>query len=163
MKVLTGSSDTLYVIVDDSNLYIEGKFAVAEMECIGVVDGKRKSLCFNQLRLDYGQLLKMIQKGRTIGENPIVIGSIPPTDSLWEMIRNDGFTVKTYPRNAENCEKRVDMQIGQYMNRIFRKKVPAMLALVTGDGDFQPILQEAVELGWMVEIYFWNSGKKLLS
>ncbi|CAG8666950.1 8605_t:CDS:2, partial [Paraglomus occultum] len=159
--VLTGSPDELYVIVDDSNIYIEGKFAVAEMECIGVVDDKRKCLYFNQLRLDYGRLLKIIQKERTIGENPIVVGSIPPTDSLWEMIRNDGFTVKTYPRNADNREKRVDMRIGQYINGIFRDKVPGVLALVAGDGDFQPVIQDAVQLGWMVEIYFWNSANSL--
>jgi hypothetical protein len=31
-----------------------------------------------------------------------------------------------------------------------------VLALIAGDADFKLILQTAVKLGLMVEIYFWN-------
>ncbi|CAG8662179.1 2425_t:CDS:2, partial [Ambispora gerdemannii] len=152
--VLTGSEEYLYIVVDDSNLYIEGKYTVGEIEHLDVYDYKRESLRFDQLRIDYGRLLRIIQGERTLGERPIVVGSISPSDTLWQRIRDEGFTVKTYPRNAESHEKRVDMKIGQYINGIFYNKVPSVLALVDGDDKFQPVLQDAVQLGWTVEIYF---------
>ncbi|CAB4481270.1 unnamed protein product [Rhizophagus irregularis] len=72
-----------------------------------------------------------IQNGRTLGSDPIVVGSVPPADSLWDLVRAEGFHVKTFPRNDQGFEKMVDMQIG--INR-FR---------------------------WMVEIYFWNTADSL--
>ncbi|EXX77488.1 hypothetical protein RhiirA1_422840 [Rhizophagus irregularis] len=53
-----------------------------------------------------------IQNGRTLGSDPIVVGSVPPADSLWDLVRAEGFHVKTFPRNDQGFEKMVDMQIG---------------------------------------------------
>ena len=134
---------------------------VGEYEKMGAFDKQRRQRRFDQLRIDYGQILRFIQDGRTLGGDPIVVGSIPPTDSLWDLVRKEGFKVKTFPRNIRDYEKKVDMQIGHFIDQVLFSKVPAVLALATGDSDFKPILETAVELGWMVEIYFWNTGTSL--
>jgi hypothetical protein len=134
---------------------------VGEYETMGVFNRQRRQRCFEQLRIDYGQILRIIQNGRTLGGDPIVVGSVPPTDSLWNLVRKEGFKVKTFPRNASGYEKKVDMQIGHFIDQVLFGKVPAVLALATGDSDFKPILLTAVELGWNVEIYFWNTGTSL--
>jgi uncharacterized LabA/DUF88 family protein len=157
VRTLTGSKDDLYVVVDDSNLYIEGKFVIGEFEKIGTFDYKRSQMRFDQLRIEYGQLLKVLKDNRNLGGDPIVVGSIPPGDSLWNLVQREGFKVTTYPRNNKGFEKMIDVQIGHYMDNVIFNKVPATLALITGDSDFKPILQTAVKLGWMVEIYFWES------
>ncbi|GBB98662.1 hypothetical protein RclHR1_32920002 [Rhizophagus clarus] len=128
---------------------------------MGAFDLKRRQLCFNQLRIDYGQVLRTIRNGRTLGGDPIVVGSIPPSDSLWDIVRNEGFSVTTFPRNNKGFEKMVDVQVGHYIDQVLYNKVPATLALVTGDSDYKPILQTATELGWIIEIYFWNTADSL--
>ena len=40
--------------------------------------------------------------------------------------------------------------------------MPSVLALVIGDIDYKLAILAALELGWKVEIYFWNNGMKLL-
>jgi uncharacterized LabA/DUF88 family protein len=155
---LTGSRENLYIFIDGSNLYIEGRYVVGEYENMGSFDPRRRKFCFEQLRIDYGQILRTIQHDRTLGGDPIVVGSIPPSDSLWDLVRDEGFKVTTFPRHAKGFEKMVDMQINHYMNHVLYTKVPAVLALVAGDADFKLILQTAVQLGWIVEIYFWNTG-----
>jgi hypothetical protein len=134
---------------------------VGEYEEMGIFDQKRRQRRFDQLRIDYGQLLRTIKDGRALGGDPIVVGSILPTDSLWNLVREEGFRVKTFPRNVRSFEKKVDMQIGHFIDQVLFNKVPAVLALATGDSDFMPVLQTAVQLGWMVEIYFWNTGTSL--
>lgn len=157
---MSGSKENLYIIIDDSNLYIEGKYIIGEFEKLGEFDYSRRQLRFNQLRIDYGQVLRIIQNGRTLGSDPIVVGSVLPADSLWDLVQAEGFHVKMFPRNR-GFEKMVDMQIGHYIDQILFNNVPAILALVAGDSDYRPILETAVNLKWMVEIHFWNTGISL--
>ncbi|PKC03642.1 hypothetical protein RhiirA5_379995 [Rhizophagus irregularis] len=82
----------IYVIADQPGT--TGKYVVAEYENMGSFDHER------------------IQNGRTLGSDPIVVGSVPPADSLWDLVRAEGFHVKTFPRNDQGFEKMVDMQIG---------------------------------------------------
>ena len=158
---MSRSEENLYIIIDDSNFFIEGRYVVGEYEKMGSFDFKRRQLRFDQLRIDYGQVLRTIQNGHTLGEDPIVVGSIPPSDSLWDIVRNEGFRVTTFPQNNRGFEKMVDIQIGHYMDQVLYNKVPAKLALVTGDSDYKSILQTAADLGWIIEIYFWNTGMSL--
>lgn len=55
--------------------------------------------------------------------------------------------MKTFPRNDQGFEKMVDMQIGHYMDQVLFNNVPATLALITGDADYKPVLETAVDLG----------------
>jgi len=108
------------------------------------------------LIIDYGRLLQTIQGKRRLGAHPILVGSCPPPmdDSLWVRIREDGFKVILYNRNIENKEKKVDTTIALHMCEAIFTKEPAILALIAGDGDYYPQVEEALKKGWTVEIWF---------
>ncbi|CAG8545361.1 14055_t:CDS:2, partial [Dentiscutata erythropus] len=55
------NTELLYVFVDNSNVFNEGKYAIAELEKLDTRDNKRHSLCFNQFHIDHGKLLATIQ------------------------------------------------------------------------------------------------------
>ncbi|CAG8815283.1 12164_t:CDS:1, partial [Racocetra persica] len=102
--------------VDNSNIFIEGKYAIAENECLGP-DTLRNARCFSDLYIDYGQLLETILNGRKLGGTPIIVGSCPPpNDALWGQAREQEFTVHVYDRNLTNQEKTVDVAIALAIN-----------------------------------------------
>jgi len=99
--------------VDNSNLFIEGTFTVGRLEQAGTFDHTRNSYKLHQLNLDYGRLLSIVLNERTMGSDPVIVGSRPPSnDTLWDRIQNKGFEVVVYDRNIENKEKKVDMELG---------------------------------------------------
>ncbi|CAG8805174.1 8104_t:CDS:1, partial [Dentiscutata erythropus] len=55
------ANDLVHVFVDNSNIAIEGKHTIGELENLGSFDYERDSRYFNQLRIDYGRLLTTVQ------------------------------------------------------------------------------------------------------
>jgi hypothetical protein len=163
MPLLMGGEDMVYVFIDNSNIWIEGKFAVAEVEGIGMYDAIRRHRCLQELQIDYGQLLSTILSDRPLGGHPVIVGSRPPpNDSLWHKCRQYGFEVKVFDRNVDNKEKKVDMQLGTAVLCNVFQNVPATIVLVAGDGDYSPVIDEAQGRNWMIEVWFWRSGKFLM-
>ncbi|CAB4380019.1 unnamed protein product [Rhizophagus irregularis] len=167
-KVNTGH---VHVFVDNSNLYIEGKYSVGQFENIydrvKIINEDTKVEEYQQvyymkyLKIDYGCLLTTILNGRTMGGSPIIVGSRPPpNDTLWNKIKDLGYEVTVYDRNNENREKRVDMKLGISMviQTLLKAKGPGVLVLIAGDGDYEPALEEILKAGWKVEIRFWASA-----
>lgn len=58
---------------------------IGEYEKIGAFDPTRRQLHFDQLWIDYGQILNVLKNGQNLGGNLIVAGSISPTDSIWNL------------------------------------------------------------------------------
>ncbi|CAB5391512.1 unnamed protein product [Rhizophagus irregularis] len=167
-KVNTG---LVHVFVDNSNLYVEAKYVVGELEKIyewvKTIDEATKVEKFRQvyymkhLQIDYGYLLKTILGERSMGSSPVIVGSRPPPDdTLWDEIKKLGYEATVYYRNLDNKEKRVDMKLGVSMvvQTLFKAKSPGVLVLVAGDGDYEPALEEILKAGWKVEIRFWASA-----
>ncbi|CAB4387833.1 unnamed protein product [Rhizophagus irregularis] len=167
-KVNTG---LVHVFVDNSNLYVEAKYVVGELEKIyewvKTIDEATKVEKFRQvyymkhLQIDYGYLLKTILGERSMGSSPVIVGSRPPPDdTLWDEIKKLGYEATVYDRNLDNKEKRVDMKLGVSMvvQTLFKAKSPGVLVLVAGDGDYEPALEEILKAGWKVEIRFWASA-----
>ncbi|RIB03074.1 hypothetical protein C2G38_819159 [Gigaspora rosea] len=149
----------IYVFVDNSNVFIEGKYAIAELEKLGTFDNKRRAPCFNQFRIDHGKLLTTIQGNRKLGDAPVIVGSRPPpNDSLWRSVREQGYDAMVYDRNIENREKKVDVALAHTMSKVILTKSPGILALVSGDNDFEPIVTIARKSNWIVETWFWKMG-----
>src|SRR6185436_9626874 len=149
------------VFMDNSNLFIEGKFTVGRLEQAGEFDFQRRIYQLHELCIDHGRLLSVVLKGRKMGSNPVIVGSRPPpNDSLWDRIKNQGFDAKIYQRNIENKEKKVDMFLGVSAAVTASTTDPGILVLVAGDGDYEPAISEAIKFNWTIEVWFWSSGMK---
>ncbi|CAJ0753133.1 6294_t:CDS:2, partial [Entrophospora sp. SA101] len=58
------------------------------------IDKKRGTHYYDLIRIEHGQLLKIVQNGRPLGAEPFLVGSKPPSeDSMWKYIRGLGFDV----------------------------------------------------------------------
>ncbi|CAJ0911484.1 6021_t:CDS:2, partial [Entrophospora sp. SA101] len=123
----------VHEFVDNSNLFIEGKFTIGQLECI--FDTEKNLYHINQLHIEYGQLLALVQGGRGLGGAPVLVGSRPPpNDSLWKCIQKQGYEVTVYDQNAENRKKKVNMEIGASMMDTIQNYNPCILVLIAGDG-----------------------------
>lgn len=146
-------ADNVYVFVDNSNLWIEGK----------KLSGRRSkpAVPSNHLyRIEYGQLLKHVLDGRNLAAIPKLYGSEPPpNDSVWKMIRSKGFDVKVFKRNIFNKEKGLDMRMGLDIGRLVLTTKPAeTIAIVAGDADFIQVVDEAHGEGWKLEVWYWSNA-----
>ncbi|CAB4404376.1 unnamed protein product [Rhizophagus irregularis] len=111
-----------------------------------------------KLTIDYGRLLEVIQGDRELGQHPILVGYRPPSrDTLWERVRNAGYDIIIFDR-WDYHEKDVGNVIGYLIDEVIFTKTPSTIALVSGDGDFYWNVKVALERGWNVEIWAWNSG-----
>ena len=145
-------SDKTYVFVDNSNIWIGGKQIAGQQR-------KPRIPSNGRYRIDYGRLLEYILDGRDLADVPRLYGSEPPpNDSVWKVIRARGFTVKVFKRNIFNREKGVDMQMGLDIGRlILTSKPDGPIAIVAGDADFIPVVDEAHKAGWKVEVWYWSN------
>lgn len=140
----------VYVFVDNSNVWIEGKKA----------SGQKKGIPSNyRYRIEYGQLLQHVLDGRTLAAVPKLYGSEPPpNDSVWKIIRSQGFDVRVFKRNIFNREKGVDMRMGLDISRlVLTAKQPATVVMVAGDADFVPVVDDVHDAGWKIEAWYWSN------
>lgn len=145
----------VYVFVDNSNVWIEGKRLSGRRSKPPVESNHR-------YRVDYGNLLGVVQDGRLLGDIPRLYGSEPPpNDSVWKRIEKQGFKVEVFRRNVFNKEKGVDMKMGLDVGRLVYSFVtPTTVIIVAGDGDFVPVIEEAQSRGWSVEVWYWSNAAK---
>ncbi len=143
----------LYVFVDNSNLWIEGKKVSGRQSTPSVPSN-------HNYRIEYGRLLNHVVGTRTLIDVPRLYGSKPPpNDSVWGMIRAKGFDVQVFNRNIFNKEKGVDMKMGIDITKLtLLTKPPAIVAVVAGDADFVPVVEEARGQGREVEIWYWTNA-----
>ena len=147
----------LYTFFDNSNIWIQGKRVSGTKVSPPVRSNAR-------YRIDYGKLLLHVVDGRMPFKEPRLYGSEPPpNDSLWTVLRNKGFDVQVFKRNNFNKEKGLDMKVGLDMQRlIFTEATPGTIALVAGDADYVPVIDELRANNWTVEVWYWSHAAKAL-
>ena len=81
---------------------------------------------------------------RRLGDHPIIVGSVPsPYDTFWRHIESQGYNIILFERNRE---KGVDTTIvSRIVQTVCEKSYPAIIALVTGDIDFCPPINIALD------------------
>ncbi|WP_312348664.1 NYN domain-containing protein [Actinomyces sp.] len=159
---------TLYVYVDNSNLWIEGmRFsAVRKGMAPSLIDAMKRDITDQSWTYDFGKLYQAIcPDDEKIGRSSL-FGSRPPAnDSLWDLARNQGFEVTTFDRNSANKEKQVDTAIStQIMEDSYEHMKPGdKLVLISGDRDYLPTIQSLHRRGFSTVIAFWEhaTGKEL--
>ena len=152
------------VFVDNSNVWIEGKFASAVH--IGMANSikeahnnKMENLAW---KMDFGKLLYIVTDGEPerISE-AVLYGSKPPqNDTLWDAARRCGFEVQPIERNYFNKEKRVDTEIVARIVKTVCKNATTEdhFVLVMGDADFMPAIEAIHEEGLKVTVAFWGNA-----
>lgn len=152
-----------YVFVDNSNVWIEGKYASAVKKGMmpDVYTAHQNKICDNSWKMDFGKLLECAVDG-DIGsvKEAIIVGSKPTQkDSLWRAMSSAGFKVDTEQRNSSNKEKKIDTGIVQKINKkLYRESEPGdIFVLMVGDKDYVPTVEAIEEEGRKTRIVFWNN------
>jgi len=145
------------IIVDNSNIWIEGIKCSAKIKGMSdLPDGKKA--CDYGWRIDFGKLLNLVSDGRNI-RKAILVGSRPPkNDSLWKAAERGGFEVIVKDRNSQNKEKAVDTKLVALGVQLICTTDPAALKILSGDSDFEPLVEVANERGWETEIWAFSSA-----
>ena len=155
-KSIEKNTGLVHVFINNSNLFHEGINFIIKNEHLNSYN--------NDLSIDYGQLLMTILDGRKLGGAPVIVGSCPPlNDALWKRAQEQGYSVNAFDQNLKNQKQRVNLAFAYFMGKVISTKEPGILALVTDNCDFVPLVQEAfIMQNWLAETWFWNKSKNLL-
>jgi uncharacterized LabA/DUF88 family protein len=147
------------ILVDNSNIYIEGQKCSAVRKGIGpTYPGDRQPNDISW-RIDFSRLLMQLANGRNIRAAFLVGSRPPPNDAVWKMAEQGGFKVITHERDAANKEKAVDTElVAQGTLMIATTPAPAVLVIGSADRDFLPLVNVAHGLGWTVEMAAFSSA-----
>lgn len=158
-----------YVYVDNSNVWIEGKFhsAVEKNMVANIIEAHDYKICDPSWSYDFGQLLTIACEGVVSDiKRAVLYGSRPTNnDSLWSAARNVGFEVFTPERNVHNKEKRVDTGFSKEVLKDLYKGViddSDEIILIAGDGDLFPVAEAIQEEGKEYTLVFWANASDLL-
>jgi hypothetical protein len=100
--------DDCLIIVDNSNVWIEGQKLAAKKKGVIKENSEDKDICDPSWRIDFGKLLSEVSEGQNI-IGAILVGSRPPaSDSIWESADRSGFKVIVHDRNSAGKEKAVE-------------------------------------------------------
>lgn len=159
-----------YVFVDNSNVWIEGKFvsAVAKGWAKNTYEAHSKGAEDSAWRIDFGKLLSFATDGHVADvKRAILFGSKPPlNDSLWSAMKHAQFEVSPLNRNVANKEKAIDTGIVQKIDRCLYKEAEEgdIFILIMGDKDFIHSVQAIREEKCVAKVVFWdNASGELIS
>ncbi|TLW89220.1 NYN domain-containing protein [Saccharomonospora piscinae] len=154
---------TLYVYVDNSNIWIEGQRiqAVRSGKACDIRTALEQKL-YAHWTYDFGRLYDLLcPAGQAVGRS-ILFGSRPPeNDSIWQKVRDADFEVETFDRSTfTNREKQVDIGLSTKMlDDSYEYMNPAngdMAVLAAGDADFLPATQSLQRRGLKVRVVSWS-------
>jgi hypothetical protein len=157
--------------VDDSNIWIEAqKFAASGNKHMPKLEDSDVD---PRLRIDIGNMIATLCKGREQGPSFLYGSRPPPNDSVWNAFENNfRFKTKIYNRNLHNKEKEVDnsmatdlvsqateLHVGaKYDAMIKHKKKKTIFVVITGDRDMLPSIKKVLECDIRVELWGWRKG-----
>lgn len=149
----TGSRNGVWIYVDNSNVWIEGKKLASRLSNFNTYEDPR-------LRIDIGELTSAVAANRPIVETNIYGSRPPKADSLWKRMEDLGFKVHIHDRSRKTGkEKMVDTQMSVHITRTAGKKSPELgsaFIVVSGDADHIPAIKVAMEEHWKVEVHMWQ-------
>ena len=147
------------VLVDNSNVFIEGQKHSAKQKHIYKNRPEDRDVCDPSWRINFGNLLTALAKGRQI-HAAILVGSRPPkNDSVWGSAKSSGFEVTVHERDSQNREKAVDTElVAQGTEIICSVSTQMVLIIASGDRDFLPLVNVAHRKNWEVEMWAFTSS-----
>ena len=151
-EVLQVQPPKVWIYVDDSNLWISGKKAYAEVHKLSTSEDPRA-------RFDIGQLNEVVAEKREVGGR-ILYGSEPPeVDTVWTKVKQHGWEVDIKQKSYHTGkEKQVDVQLVADVVSLVNQKKGGTVIIVSGDSDYIPAINEALDRGWQVEVWSWEKA-----
>ena len=151
--------DECVILVDNSNVYIEGTKYSARQKGVARSAHDSKDPQDPSWRINFGRLLAYLADGRTIAHAVLVGSRPPPNDTVWDSAREGGFEVIVHTRDVNNREKAVDTELVA-QGAVLIAKSPNLKALIiaSGDRDFIPLVNVAHTEGWTVEMCAFTSS-----
>ena len=162
-----------FVFVDNSNVWIEGKFAsaVAKGRAKNIYEAHSRKCDDRAWRIDFGKLLNCVTEGNiTEIKKAVLFGSKPPhTDCLWQAMALAQFEVvalDALDRNIANKKKAIDTGIIAKIDKSLYKDASEgdTFVLVMGDKDFKPAIEAIRDENCKSVVAFWdNAAAELIS
>lgn len=157
----------LYLYVDNSNVWIEGRrvSAVRNQMAPTMYDALRDNVVDMSWTYDFGRLYNLAcPLDEKLGRTALFGSTPPPSDSIWDIARREGFEVKLFPRNSQNKEKQVDNAIGTLIleDSYEHMQLGDTVVLMAGDGDFVPNLESVKRRGFNIRLMFWSHASNAL-
>ena len=152
-----------FVFVDNSNVWIEGKFASAVKQgwASSTYEAHAMKAEDTAWRLDFGKLLSFVTNDNLQEiKRAVLFGSKPPLhDSLWAAM-GQKFEVTALDRNYANKEKAIDTGIVQQISKSLYRDAEEgdIFVLVMGDKDFLPSIQAIHEENCLCHVAFWDNA-----
>lgn len=151
-----------YIFVDNSNVWIEGKFvsAVHKGYALNIFDAHSKQCQDEGWAIDFGRLLYVVTETNiTQIKDAFLFGSKPTDkDSLWSAMRKTGFEVINLSRNAANKEKKIDTGIvAKILETLYTKASEGdIFVLIMGDSDYVPVMEQLAKKSIKTTVAFWD-------
>ena len=162
-----------FVFVDNSNVWIEGKFAsaVAKGWAKNIYEAHLHKCDDKTWRIDFGKLLSCVSNGNISDiKKAVLFGSKPPhTDCLWQAMALAQFEVvalDALDRNIANKKKAIDTGIIAKIDKSLYKDASEgdTFVLVMGDKDFKPAIEAIRDENCKSVVAFWdNAAAELIS
>lgn len=152
---------TLYVYVDNSNVWIEGMRVAAVRNGLApsLQQAMHDKITDQTWTYDFGKLYGVVCPDEEMIGRSSLFGSRPPeNDSIWELARREGFQVYLFDRNFANKEKQVDVAIATQMieDSFLHMKPGDSVVLVSGDRDYIPTIESLKARGFPTRVAFWE-------
>ena len=158
-----------YVYVDNSNVWIEGKYhsAVEKGMVPDVYVAHANRICDMEWAYDFGKLLSIVCNGDVADVKRAVLYGSRPTDkdSLWNAAKKVGFEVFTPTRNIKNKEKQVDTGFDKEVFHDLYKGIMSEddeIILVVGDSDHYPVAEAIIEENRKFTLAFWENASETM-
>ena len=153
----------LFVYVDNSNVWIEGRraSAVAKGLARSHDESQEQDIFDPGWTYDFGRLYELAcPEGSKVGRSILFGSKPPPNDSLWELARDKGFEVEVFDRSAGGREKEVDTGIVTMMlddsHEYMQPERGDKVVLLAGDRDYVPALKSLKRRGIGTRVVFWD-------
>ena len=151
--------ENVWIFVDDSNIWIEGKKLRAKM-------GKLKCVEDPRARIDIGYLTDFVaMKTRKVVKGTLYGSEPPAIDTVWDKIRKKGWTVPDPKRRSivTGKEKKVDAQLVADVTELACRgnpeTKPGTIIIISGDADATPAIEKVLKYQpWKVEVLMWESA-----
>ena len=149
--------DNVWIFVDDSNIWIEGKKLRAKVQHLKTAEDPRA-------RIDIGRLTDVVAKGRNVIKGTLYGSEPPKVDTVWNKIRKMGWVVPAPKKRSliTGKEKKVDAQLVADVTELActtDEKERGTIIIISGDSDATPAIEKVLRYQpWCIEVCMWDSA-----